>query len=138
MHWLALKSDEVIEILEHYDIKVIYDFDRLHENSQDVYWASSHEAGFEFRFNEKQVLDTIFMYPLPRRHFKPIEPHHAGVPFYRTFSEAKAAFAANVVPFRKEAAGEGWIKGVFEEHAVHYEFNPDGVLTLLTILAADA
>ena len=29
---LSLKSDEVIELLEHYEISVVYDFDRLNEN----------------------------------------------------------------------------------------------------------
>lgn len=135
---LALKADEVIEILEHYDVEVVYDFDRLHENSPDVYCASFREAGFEFRFNEKQVLDTIFMYALPRGHFKAVEQRHAGVPFYRNFAEAKAAFQAAAVPFRKETDGEGWIKGKFGEYAIHYEFNSDGILSLVTVMAADA
>jgi len=135
---LALKSDEVIDLLELHEINVTYDFDRLNENSPDVYHASSHEAGFELRFNERQVLDTIFMYALPRDGFEPIEPSQAGVPFYRSFAEAKAAFQANAVPFIKEKVGEGWIKGTFGEHAIHYEFNQAGALSLVTIMAADA
>ncbi|RCW70506.1 hypothetical protein [Pseudorhodoferax soli] len=135
---LSLKSDEVIEILEHYDVKVIYDFDRLRENSPDVYWASFHEAGFGFRFNEKQVLDAIFMYILPRRHYQPIDARYAGVPFYRNFAEARAAFQARAISFRNEPDGEGWIKGAFGEHTVHYEFNQEGALNQVTVMTADA
>ena len=34
-------KDEVIEILEGLDMEVIYEFDRLHENTPDIYWAAS-------------------------------------------------------------------------------------------------
>ena len=135
---LALKSDEVIDILEHYEVSVVYDFDRLHENSPDVYWASSHEAGFELRFNERQVLGTIFLYVQPRDHFSSIEPILAGVPFYRSFAEAKAAFQSASAPFHTPANGEGWIKGDRGDHTVHYEFNREGELSLVTVMAADA
>ncbi len=135
---LCLKSDEVIEILEHYDAKVIYDFDRLRENTPDVYWVSVPEAGFDFRFNEKQVLDTIFMYVLPTNGRVPVDPRYAGLPFYRTFSEARSAFQSSSVPFRTETGGEGWIKGEFAAHAVHYEFNQEEELRLVTVMATDA
>jgi hypothetical protein len=88
---LNMKSDEVIEVLEHFDLKVVYDFDRLHENTDDLYWASAHQAGFELRFNQRQVLDTVFLYVLPRGEFMRIDPSLAGVPFHGSFGEAKAA-----------------------------------------------
>lgn len=135
---LALKSDEVIEVLEHYQISVVYDFDRLHENTPDVYWASSPQAGFELRFNEKQVLDTIFMYALPRGRFSHIEPNTTGLPFFRTFGEASTAFQEGGIPFRTSAKGDGWIKGHFGTHQIHYEFNSEGALSLVTLMAADA
>lgn len=135
---LALKSDEIIEILEHYEISVVYDFDRLHENIPDVYWASFHEAGFELRFNERQALAAIFMYVQPREDFKSIEPGLAGVPFYRSFADAKTAFQSAGVPFRTPANGEGWIKGDRGDHTVHHEFNREGELSLVTVMAAVA
>ena len=134
---LALKSDEVIELIEHYEVSVVYDFDRLNENTPDVYWASSRQAGFELRFDERQVLNTIFMYVLPRGSFSPIDPGIAGVPFYRTFVEANTAFQGNNIPFRKSAEDCVWIKGDFGTHQVHYEFNSEGVLSLVTVMAAD-
>ena len=133
---LALKSDEVVEVLECHDVSVIYDFDRLRENSPDVYWASSLTTGFEFRFNDRQVLCTIFMYALPRDNFCAIDPIHAGIPFYSTFVEAKAALQG--VPTRTSTEGQRWIKGNFGDHWVHYEFNSDGALALVTVIAADA
>lgn len=135
---LALKSDEIVDLLELHEIKVDYDFDRINEGIPDIYWASSQEMGFELRFNENQVLVTIFMYILPRNGFKSIEPSDAGVPIYRNFPEAKAAFQANAVAFTKSKTGEGWIKGDFGRHAVHYEFNQAGALSLVTVMAADA
>ena len=36
---LHLKDDRVIDILETYNMQVIYDFDRDHENIADIYWA---------------------------------------------------------------------------------------------------
>jgi hypothetical protein len=47
-----LKDDEVIEVLEWANMEVVYDFDRLHENTPDVYWASATAEGFQFRFDE--------------------------------------------------------------------------------------
>lgn len=135
---LALKSDEVIDLLELHEIKVNYDFDRTHEGIPDIYWASCQEVGFELRFNENQVLVTIFMYILPRDGFTPIETSITGVPIYRNFAEVKAAFQCNAVAFSKAKVGEGWIKGDFGEHAVHYEFNQAGALSLVTVMAVDA
>jgi hypothetical protein len=135
---LSLKSDKVIELLEHYDLAVIYDFDRLHENIPDIYWASSPQAGFELRFNEEQLLSTIFMYALHQDEINPIDPKITGVPFYRTFSEASTAFQNNNIPFRTSTEDRGWIKGDFGTHQLHYEYNNDGVLSLVTIIAVDA
>ena len=49
-----LKSDDVLEVLDAFQIEnVVYDFDRLHENTADKYWASAKQAGFQFRFNSE-------------------------------------------------------------------------------------
>jgi len=41
-----LKDDEVVEVLEARDMQVVYDFDRTHENLEDVYWAAAQASGF--------------------------------------------------------------------------------------------
>lgn len=131
---LSLKSDEIVEILEHYELPVVYDFDRLRENTADCYWASAHGPGFEFRFDERQVLDTVFLYVRPRGKFSSVDPRIAGVPFYRTFDEAKRVFLESSVVCR-EGSEQGWIKGMFQGHSVHYEFDSDGALGLVTLAA---
>jgi hypothetical protein len=135
---LALKSDEVIDVLETFDLRVVYDFDRLRENTPDVYWASSPNGGFELRFNERQVLDTIFMYAQPKGRFASVERNCTGLPLHSSFKEAKATFETGATAFQNEPNGEGWIKGMFGTHSVHYEFNSSGALALVTVMAADA
>jgi hypothetical protein len=80
---LKLKDDAILEILEAYAIEsVTYDFDRNHENMEDCYWAAANPAGFQFRFNQDQVLDTIFCYISAAEGFSPISPNLIGVPIY--------------------------------------------------------
>lgn len=131
---LALKSDEIVEILEHHDLTVVYDFDRLRENTADCYWASAHRQGFELRFDERQVLDTIFLYVKPRDDFSSVDPKITGVPFHRTHDEAKLAFIENNVVYR-EGFEQRWIKGMFQDFSIHYEFDSDGTLGLVTLAA---
>ena len=135
---LALKSEEVVELLEHYEIPVVYDFDRLNENTPDIYWASSPKDGFELRFNEEQVLVAIFMHVVPDGTFSAIDPNLVGAPLYGTFTEAKTAFETDGITFRTSADGEGWIKGNFKDYSVHYQFGPSGALCLVTVGVADA
>ena len=131
---LALKSDEVVEILEHYDLTVVYDFDRLRENTPDLYWASAHRPGFELRFNERQVLDTVFLYARPRGEFLGVDPELTDVPFYGSFADARRSFVQNDVAFQEESQ-RNWIRGRFVDHSIHYEFDSDGALGLVTFAA---
>ena len=85
-----LKSDSVIEILEHFDMQVLYDFDRLHENTPDSYSSSAREAGFELRFNEEQILDTIWCYIEPRFGFSPVDKEIVGAPILESFLDARS------------------------------------------------
>ena len=32
-----LKDDDILDVLEDYEIEVVYDFDRSHENIEDIY-----------------------------------------------------------------------------------------------------
>ena len=82
----------LFEILENFNIDVTYDFDRTHEGLEDVYWAATQENGFQFRFNENQKLDVIFLYIVAREGFEPISRNEIDVPIYETFLAAKDAF----------------------------------------------
>jgi hypothetical protein len=129
---LALKSDEVVDVLEHFELPVIYDFDRSNEGTDDVYWASAKQAGFELRFNARQVLDVIFLYPESQGEFQKVNQEFAGVPFYQSYGEAKEAFLAQHRSI-KEGANQSWIKGEFSGFSAHYEFSLLGALVLVTL-----
>ena len=71
---LALKSDEIVEVLESIELTVVYDFDRFNEGTANAYWVEAYEAGFELRFDERQVLRTMFAYAAPRDRFSEVDP----------------------------------------------------------------
>ena len=61
-----LKDDDVIAILEGFEMEVVYDFDRLHEGQPDKYWASSEPAGFQLGFDAGQTLYICFLHITPK------------------------------------------------------------------------
>ncbi len=58
-----LKDDEVVAVLEQADMEVIYDFDRLHENTPDKYWAESKKHGYNCGLTLIRS-STLFFYTL--------------------------------------------------------------------------
>jgi len=137
-----LKNDEVMEILEVFQIDVIYDFDRTHENLPDTYWAGAFKQGFLFRFNEHQVLDTVFLYIKPSEGYTAIDPVDVPYPLYKTFDDAERDFKYVEIPYRASSGAPGtdmykwWIKADFGAHTRHYQFN-EGSLFRLTLSAKD-
>lgn len=127
-----LKSDPVIEVLEHFDMDVIYDFDRLHENTPDSYSSSATSAGFEFRFDERQVLSVIWCYVRPRSGFTAIDKDIIGVPHFRDFAEAKSHAVKNGIKTSQSKDDAGWIRLEHDNMWVHYEF-AGGQLALVTL-----
>lgn len=141
-----LKDDLIVDILESYDMEVIYDFDRLHENNSDVYWARANEAGFLLRFDEKQVLATIFLYLVPREGYAPVQRENFDVTVHETFDEAEQEFKENAIPY-EVSSGEPtrasrilgfssmhklWIKGDRGRYTVHYQFE-NGRVSMITL-----
>jgi len=133
-----LKDDDVVEVLECHDINVIYDFDRTHENMQDVYWAPSTDAGFQFRFNEDQVLDSVFLYVTAREGFLAISRDEIDVPVFDTFDDAEQEPRSKGFPFKQSQGSLGsdgykwWIKIDFGAYTVHYQFK-QGFLCMVTL-----
>jgi hypothetical protein len=124
----ALKSDELIELLEDEDMEVIYQFDRIHEGGKDRYWTANRSAGYELHFDDKQRLKTIFCYLVATDTFRPIDPALIGVPIYRTFDEAKrnadAQGVSYVTPNVKkypDMAGK-YLRMDLPDYSVHYQF----------------
>lgn len=133
-----LKSYEVIELLEVFDVDVIYDFDRLHEGVEDRFWASFYKQGFQFRFDEKQNLDVIFLYMMDISGFLSINASDVDVQIYQSFLEAKEAFDSNNIEYTKSSSDNQinaihqWIKAKFSDFTVHYEFH-DKNLRMITL-----
>ena len=127
---MPLKSAGVVEVLEHFDMPVTYDFDRLFEGSEDLYWSESKPNGFQFRFDQAQLLDVVFLYVAARSKFTPIDLATTDVPSYKSIEEARSAFERSGQNFK---AGDGYIKLLGARHAVHYEFR-DGALALVTLM----
>jgi hypothetical protein len=133
-----LKSDEVIEVLENFDMKVTYDFDRSNEGMADVYWAASKEAGFQFRFNADQVLDVVFIYLAANKTFSAFDRSLLDGEVFETFDEVEQAGARANTPYKTSAGKPGaaehksWIKLDHGSHTAHYKFK-EGKVSALTL-----
>jgi hypothetical protein len=117
-----LKSDSVIEILEQFDMRVIYEFDRLHENTPDSYSSSAREHGFELRFNEAQILDTIWCYIQPRSGFSSVDKGIVGAPILKSFLDARSYAHASGVTASASKDEKSWFRLEYANVWIHYEF----------------
>lgn len=127
-----MKDDVVVEVLEVHDMQVVYDFDRTHENLEDVYWAAAPSRGFQFRFDQDQKLDVVFIYIMSSEGFAPIARDDVEVPVFQTFDHAKEEFVRTGTPFSESPGEKWWVKGDFGAHTRHYQFR-DGALFRLTL-----
>ncbi|QIF02222.1 hypothetical protein [Roseimicrobium sp. ORNL1] len=106
-----------------------------------MYRASAYEHGFEFMFDEKQILDTIFLYLEPTEEFESLNlEEECDVPFFTSLKEAQAKGARNNWPTDTGKADflgivREWIRFRFEGHTVHYEFHK-GKLAMVTLSSA--
>src|SRR4051794_10796508 len=100
----ALKDDEVVDVLKDAEMQVVYDFDRLHENTPDKYWTESKKDGYQLRFDADQILVTVFLYVAPIDGFTPVTPNHCDVSFFATTNEAQAYGAEHRLPTKQGRA----------------------------------
>jgi hypothetical protein len=135
-----LKDDGILEVLEAYQIeKVVYDFDRHHENIEDVYWAAATSAGFLLRFDQHQMLDTIFCYMVAEEGFSPISPQIIGAPIYRSFDEAEAACKTAGLRYSVSDPKNGprfhrlWLRIEGLKQHTHYQFK-GGEVSRITLM----
>ncbi|POB00358.1 hypothetical protein C2134_01810 [Chromobacterium sinusclupearum] len=133
-----LKDDDVIEVLETHDMTVVYEFDRTHENMNDLYWSDSKPDGFQFGFDKDQVLYVVFLYITASEGFEPIDASTLDFPIYGTFDEAKNSFEADGISYSQSSGESGssmykwWIKGDFGSFTRHYQYQ-DGSLFRVTL-----
>jgi len=130
----TLKSDRVIEILECFSLEVIYDFDRLHEGTEDRYWCSAPAQGFEFRCDQTQRIDVIFLYVASRGKFAAIDVASIDIPCFANIDQARAEFERAGLQFK---IGSEYIKVLSGNHWTHYEFR-GSLLSLITVSLATA
>jgi hypothetical protein len=93
-----LKSDDVIGVLESYDLDVTYAFDRVRENQPDQYWVASKAEGVQMRFNEDQTLDTLFFYIQADEGFSPCDPDSLGVAAFESREAARTCAEQSGLP----------------------------------------
>ena len=128
-----LKSDCVIEMLEHFDMSVMYDFDRSHENTPDSYSSAAKGAGFEIRFNDYQILDVIWCYVEPRDGFSRVNRELIGASIPPNFAAAKSHAVKSSVQLSESKDQASWLCLKYENLWIHYEFSSDQ-LTLVTFM----
>ena len=127
-----LKDDDVVEVLEDFDMTVEYDFDRSHENMPDKYWASSKANGLLFGFDEAQTLKTIFIYLAAIEGYMPYKDEDLGISFFDSPNEVEHWARATGISVERRAPKE--FQGIWRESVrtghdgkwVHYEFRHEG------------
>ena len=133
----SLKSDGMLQILELWDCDVTYAFDRNHENTPDQYWATAEAEGVQFRFDDQQILKTVFLYVSESDRFSAIDLSATDIPAFNSIADIRAYVAGNQI---KKSEGQAeflgdsrdWIRLESDTHHIHYEFR-DGTLSLVTI-----
>ena len=133
-----LKSDEVVELLEANETRVIYDFDRLNEGTPDRYWAEFKHLGYLLRFDANQTLDAVFIYVIPSEGYSGVDPNILqDVPFFKSRDEVDPGSFPFACALRRGDAALGgrkvcWARVDASEFSLHFEFR-DGVLSLITL-----
>ena len=134
---LPLKSSEIIDLLDDWEMEVTYDFDRCFENMPDTYWSASKENGILLRFDENQELSTIYAYQKETDGYTPVDSNFVGAKLFENIEEVRAFGEENEIPFT-EGGGSflgndiQWIKLNEGTHLTHYEFRPHE-LNVITI-----
>jgi hypothetical protein len=126
---MQLKSDEMIEFLELYDLPVEYHFDRLHEGESDSYTVESEELSLELQFDADQRCVTIFV----RDPEVAIARRIVAFPNLRSPTEVEAYAKTHSLAITR---GPLWLRCDGAERSIHYEF--DGATPkMVTIMSPD-
>ena len=137
----ALKSDDLIELIELHDLNILYHIDTLHENTPDSYSVQSEELGFELLFDENQILKTIFHIIAPGDSIE-AQAIDIGVPLYKSLEEAQRAATSLGASFdmREDVViselglNVSWAKLTFHDHSRHYQYSSKGLERLTLAL----
>ena len=126
-----------MDLLETYDMEVIYEFDKTYEGLPDEYWTKSSELGLQLVFDEEQKLTTIHLMLEQDEDFSPADIAESDIQNFGSKSEVREFGTKNNVPIvegKSELFGKekDWIRLDDEMHSVHYEYTA-GELQMITI-----
>jgi hypothetical protein len=134
-----LKDEKIIDLLEDSETEVIYDFDRLHENEPDRYWAEFKSKGILLRFDETQHLFSIFLYVTSHDGFEGIDLRIVeDIPIIKDIGQIekygeKHKFRISKGEKPKNMLPEGnWIRLDDDQVGIHFEFI-ENELSMITI-----
>jgi hypothetical protein len=130
-----LKDDDIIEILEYFDAVVVYDFDRLHENMPDVYWAECTKQGIVFMFDADQILDTMFLYIVSKEGYESVEVEKIeDIELFDSSFAVESHCATSGIECKVGRPDEtkSWARIDGPDKSIHYEF-VGGRLSMVTI-----
>jgi hypothetical protein len=127
---MHLKSDEVIDFLELYDLSVEYHFDRLHEGENDSYTVESDALSLDLRFDTDQRCNAIFI----RDPGVALSKGLVSFPLLTSPTEIEAYAKVNALTLIK---GASWLRCDGAARSLHYEFAGDE-LKMVTIMSRDA
>lgn len=139
---VTLKHDILSDLFETKDVKVVYEYDRTHENLPDEYRAEVPDLGLQFVFDERQVFKTLFMKPVEVKTFNPFDKDDERLKRFGTKAEALRYASANglrISEGKAEFMGKerDWIRFEHGSYSIHYEY-VDSKLRMITIQANGA
>ena len=122
-----LKDDELIDLLEDYDVEVVYSYDRLKENQPDEYWASIPELGIQLNFDENQTLNTTFIFLEKKDGFEVANLGVFPLPQFKSKEAMRQHAESEEIPYTE---GQGdflgkpydWIRFDYPKYKLHYDF----------------
>ena len=137
---ISLKSDILSDLFETYDVPVVYEYDRTHENLPDEYRAEVPDLGLQFVFDEHQSLQTSFMELVEITTFNPFDEDDR----LNRFDSKKEAtrFAKSNGIQTTEGKGKfmgekrDWIRFEYDTYSIHYEY-VDKNLKMITLQKKD-
>lgn len=135
-----LKSDELCDLFETYDVQVVYAYDRNHEGLQDAYHAEIPDLGLQFVFDDNQLVRTLFVKPAEAgAGYNPFAQGEDKPALFPTKADAlrhaittTTAYTEGVADFLGE--GRDWIRLEYDTHSVHYEYTKER-LRMITLQA---
>jgi hypothetical protein len=124
---MLLRSEEMIEFLESFELHVHYHFDRLDEGEDDSYSVSCEEIGLELLFDADQRCKTIFVTDIDAVEAEDL----VSFPNLKSPAEVEAYAAREGLLLKR---GDSWLRCDGPERCFHYEFDGAAV-TRITVMS---